>query len=189
MLTAMRKVVVVFGISLDGFFEGPNGEIDWHLMDEERHQEINEYLAGTGAFIHGRRMYELMADYWPTADSDPDAPAPIRDFARIWREMPKVLYSTTLQSAEWADEVLSRVDADEVKARKAQPGGDLVVGGAELAEAFRREGLVDEYRLYVHPVVLGRGKPLFTPGDHVALRLLEHRLFSNGVVMLRYAVS
>jgi dihydrofolate reductase len=183
----MRKIVYMMSMSVDGFVEGPNRELDWHLVDDELHTHFNEVLAPMGAFLNGRVVYELMADFWPTADADPASPAPMVEFARIWREMPKLVYSRTLERAGWNSAIVRDVVPAEVRELKAQPGGDLVVGGADLAAAFMRHGLVDEYRVYVHPVILGRGKPMFPPADSVTrLRLAETRAFGNGVVLLRY---
>src|SRR5438552_7418933 len=97
----MRRIVLMMSVSLDGYIEGPNRELDWHLVDDELHTHVNEVLSGMGAFLNGRVTYELMAGYWPTADADPSATAPMIEFARIWRDMPKVVYSRTLEGAEW----------------------------------------------------------------------------------------
>ncbi|HEU5428011.1 MAG TPA: dihydrofolate reductase family protein [Actinocrinis sp.] len=185
----MRKVVVQLCVSLDGFIEGPHGELDWHLVDEELHSHFNQYLGSMGAFLNGRVMHELMVAYWPTADQDPDAPAPIAEFARIWREMPKLVYSRTLQQTDlaWNATLVRDVVPEEVRRLKEEPGGDLALGGADLAAAFLRHGLIDEYRLYVQPVVIGAGKPLFPQGTaRTNFRLLESRTFGNGVELLRY---
>jgi dihydrofolate reductase len=128
-----------------------------------------------------------MADYWSTADADPAASDPVVEFARIWREMPKIVYSRTLDRAGWNTTVVRDVIPAAVMALKVRPGGDLFVGGADLAATFMREHLIDEYRIYVHPVVLGAGKPLFAAGGpRVTLRLTQARTFRNGVVLLRY---
>ncbi len=183
----MRKIVFMMSVSLDGFFEGPDRELDWQLVDVELHQHFNEWLAAAGAFLDGRVTYELMAGYWPTADQDPGASAPVIEFARIWRDMPKFVFSRTLEQAGWNTTIVREVDPEEIQKLKAQPGGDLVVGGADLAAAFRAHDLIDEYRIYVQPVLLGRGRPLFQPSDVTArLRLAETRAFGNGVVLLRY---
>ncbi|MBG0815702.1 dihydrofolate reductase family protein [Planomonospora sp. ID82291] len=183
----MRKIIFAMSVSLDGFFEGPDHELDWHLVDDELHDHFNEWLGAMGAFLDGRRSYELMAEFWPTADADPASPRPVVEFARIWRDMPKIVFSRTLEKADWNTTVLRDVVAEEILELKARPGGDLALGGAELAATFMRLGLIDEYRLYVHPVVLGRGKPLFQPSDAGrGLRLAETRVFGNGVVLLRY---
>ncbi|HEX3622563.1 MAG TPA: dihydrofolate reductase family protein [Acidimicrobiales bacterium] len=185
----MRKIVSMMSVSVDGFMEGPHQELDWQLIDEELHGHFNEMLAGMAAFLDGRVTYELMVRFWPTADADPSASAPVAEFARIWRDMPKVVYSRTLERADWNTTIVREVVAEDVLALKAAPGADLVVGGADLSAAFRRLGLIDEYRLYVHPVVIGRGKPMFAPSDDMtALRLAETRTFTSGVVLLRYEV-
>lgn len=182
----MRKIVMMMSVSLDGFIEGPNREIDWHRISDQLHTHFNDELRPMGAFLYGRTMYELMATYWPTADADPDSPPPIADYARIWRDMPKIVYSRTLSQVDWNSTIVREVVADEVNELKAQPGGDLAVGGPDLAASFERLGLVDEYRIYVHPVVIGAGKPLFAPGTKADFALAETRTFDNGVVFLRY---
>jgi dihydrofolate reductase len=183
----MRKIIVHMAVSLDGFFEGPDHSIDWHLVDDELHTYINEQLATMSAFIHGRVTYELMADVWPTADADPDFTEPMREFAPIWRDMPKIVFSRTLDRADWNSTIRREVDPDEIRALKEEPGGDMVVGGADLAETFRRHDLIDEYRLFVNPVLLGRGRKLFADADAPSeLRLVETRTFGNGVVLLRH---
>ena len=122
-----------------------------------------------------------------TADEDPGATATVVEVARIWRDMPKVVYSRTLERAEWNASVAHDAVPAEVLALKAQPGADLVLGGANLAANFARHDLIDEYRLYVHPMVIGRGTPMLRPSDaRVPLRLIETHTFGNGVVMLRY---
>lgn len=175
-------------VSLDGFFEGLDRDISWHMVDDELHRHFNQQLSTMGAFLDGRVTYELMEEFWPTADQDPAAGSVMAEFARIWRDMPKIVYSRTLTSAAWNTTVVREVVPEEVLALKEQPGGDLALGGAELADTFRRLGLIDEYWLYVHPVLIGRGRPLFKAADSMAqLRLLETRAFGNGVALLRYA--
>jgi dihydrofolate reductase len=183
----MRKVILLMSVSLDGFFEGPEHELDWQVVDDELHQHFNDQLRSMSAFLDGRATYELMARFWPTADLDPGSSPPMVEFAGIWRNMPKFVYSRTLERADWNATIVRDVVPDEVMALKAQPGGDMVVGGAELAAEFMRHGLLDELRIYVHPVVLGRGRPLFPQlGQAVALHLVETRAFARGVALLRY---
>jgi dihydrofolate reductase len=183
----VRKLILMMSVSLDGYFEGPDRELDWQLVDEELATHFNEWLATMSAFLDGRVTYELMAGYWPTADADPAAPAPVAEFARIWRDMPKLVFSRTLQQAGWNTTVVRDVVPEEIMKLKAQPGGDMVIGGADLAASFLRHDLIDEFRIYVHPVILGTGRPLFRPSEaKVGLRLTETRAFGNGVVLLRY---
>src|SRR5690348_11978757 len=116
----VRKIILQLSMSVDGFFEGPGRELDWHQVDDELHQHFNDVLARMSVFIDGRVNYELMAAYWPHADEDPNASPPEREFARIWREMPKIVYSRTLQHAEWNATVRREVDPDEIRALKQQ---------------------------------------------------------------------
>jgi dihydrofolate reductase len=177
----------MLSVSLDGYFEGPGGELDWHLVDEEVHAHFNEVLGAMSAFLDGRVMYEQMAEFWPTADAGPQSSPAVVEYARIWRDMPKFVYSRTLERADWNTTIVREVDPDEIRRLQDQPGGDLALGGADLADTFRRLDLVDEYRLYVHPVLLGGGRRLFGLADAPAeLRLVETRTFGNGVVLLRY---
>lgn len=183
----MRKIVLMMSMSLDGYMEGPNREIDWHLVDDELHRHFNDVLGGMGAFLSGRVTHELMAGFWPTADADPQRTGPMVEYARIWRNMPKVVFSRTLQHADWHTTIVRDVVVDDILALKAQDGGDLALGGATLAAEFLRYDLVDEFRVYVHPILVGRGQRLFAESDVMtALRLIETRRFGNGVVLLHY---
>ncbi|WP_200304304.1 dihydrofolate reductase family protein [Streptomyces adelaidensis] len=185
----MRKLVLMMSLSLDGYMEGPNREIDWHFVDDELHTHFNDVLRDMGAFLEGRVTYQLMADYWPTADQDPAASRVTTDFAAIWRTMPKLVFSRTLQHADAHTTIVRDVVVEDIEALKAQDGGDLALGGADLAAEFMRHDLIDEYRLYIHPVVIGAGKRLFPQSDVMsptALRLIETRTFGNGVVLMRH---
>lgn len=179
----MAKVILTGGVSVDGFFEGPGREIGWHRVDEELHFHFNDWLSRVDGFIHGRVTYELMAAYWPTADRDANASPAEVQFAGIWRDMPKIVYSRTLGEAGWGSTIRREVVPEQVRAME----GTFTVGGADLADAFVQHGLVDEYRFYVHPVAIAAGRPLVK--RPVDLELLETRTFGNGVVMLRYASS
>jgi dihydrofolate reductase len=182
----MRKIILMMSVSVDGFIEGPDRELDWHTVDDELHGHFNEVLSTMGAFLNGRVMYERMAEFWPTADI-PEAPWWVVEFARVWRDMPKIVYSTTLERADWNTTVVREVIPEDVMQLKKQPGGDMALGGADIAAAFMRNDLIDVYRIYVHPVVIGQGKLLFQPADtKTELRLAETRSFGNGVVLLHY---
>jgi dihydrofolate reductase len=183
----MGNIVLMMSVSADGFIEGPDHDISWHLVDEEVHQHFNDVLGAMGAFLSGRVTYELLAGFWPTADQDPDSTPAMVEFAGIWRDTPKVVYSRSLERADWNTTVVPQVDPEEVRRLAAGTDGDLALGGADLAAAFRRHDLIDEYRVYVHPVAIGRGKPLFEPVDtRTDLRLAETRGFGNGVVLLHH---
>jgi dihydrofolate reductase len=182
-----NKIVFHIGVSIDGFFEGPNREIDWHCVDEELHQHMNDVLAPTGAFLQGRVTHQLMADHWPTADQDPGSGPAEVEFSRIWREMPKWVFSRTLESDPWAT-VKRDVVPEEVEQLKREVDGDIVVGGPDLAATFLRLGLVDVLRFYVHPVVLGQGHPAFLTPPRLDMELTASRAFGNGVVQMDYAI-
>ena len=134
----------------------------------------------------GRVTYAGMEEVWPTADQDPESTPPMVDFAGIWRDVPKVVYSRTLERVGPNATLVRDVVPEEVRALKAQPGGDMTLGGANLAATFERLGLVDEYRLYLNPVSIGRGRPVFPTDTRLPFRLAETRTFGNGVVLLRY---
>ena len=183
----MPTLIYSMNVSLDGFIEDPRHSLDWVIIDRELHQFINDQQAGIGAFLYGRGMYENMSAYWPTADTDPDATDYTLEWAHLWEAMPKIVFSTTLKKVEWNSRLVKENAVEEVKKLKAQPGKDLAVSGAGLAAAFIKFGLVDEFQLFVHPVVLGGGKPFFPTMDQpVHLRLVETHPFASGVVLLRY---
>lgn len=181
------RVVYSMSVSLDGFVETPKRSLDWVIVDEELHRFFNDEAREVGTFIYGRRLYELMANYWPTADADPSTPDYMVEFARIWKDKPKVVFSTTLDKVEWNSRLVTDDIAGEITKLKAKSGDDISIGGPNLASAFMRLGLIDEYRLYLQPVVLGAGTPFFPAlSDPIHLRLVETRTFGSGVIYLRY---
>lgn len=185
----MRDVIYLMNLSLDGFVEGPDGKFGWAYPDDEVHQFHNDVARDLGAFLYGRRMYETMAG-WQTADMNPSATAITREFARIWKEKPKIVFSTTLQAVGEHSRLVRGDIAAEVSTLKKQPGGALGVSGPGLAASLARHGLIDEYRLVFYPVLTGGGKPYFPQlGLVVRLRLLETRTFRCGAVYLRYRAA
>jgi dihydrofolate reductase len=183
----MRKLIYSMGVSLDGFIAGPHGEIDWSAPDEELHRFHNEQTRELGVHLCGRRLYEVMV-YWETADQDPAAAEHEREFARIWQQTPKVVFSRTLDRVEGNARLVGDDVAAEVAELKRQPGKDLAVGGADLAATLISHGLVDEFGLFVSPVILGAGTPFFRAVEtRLDLELLETRTFGSRVVYLRYA--
>lgn len=186
----MRKVIYAVMVSIDGFIEGPNQELDWHLIDEELHRHFNELENTIDIHLYGRRLYENMAAYWPSADENPSAPEYVVEYARIWRNQPKIVFSKTLQHVDNNARLVREVNPREIKQLREQPGKDMSLGGAELAATFMKLGLIDEYQMYVNPVIVGGGTPMF-PALNVplSLQLLETRTFSSGVVLLRYQSS
>lgn len=188
-LNSMGRVVYSMSVSLDGFAETSSRSLDWVRVDEELHSFFNDEARGVSAFLYGRRMYELMAGYWPTAEADPTATPAELDFARIWLATPKIVFSRTLDRVGWNSRLVRGDPAEEVARLRAQPGFDMGVGGPTLAATLLRHGLIDEVRLYVNPVVLGGGTPFLPPVDkRIELDLLETRRFASGVASLRYAV-
>jgi dihydrofolate reductase len=182
----MRNVIYSTGVSLDGFIAGPDGEIDWAAPDDELHRFHNEQTRELGAHLCGRRLYEDMLP-WETADQDPSAPDLSVEFSRIWQALPKIVFSSTLRSVRGNATLAKGHVADAVARLKEQPGKDLAVGGAMLASTLIRRNLVDDYRLFVSPVVLGGGTPYFPALDErINLELVETRTFGSRVVYLRY---
>jgi dihydrofolate reductase len=177
-------------VSLDGFIEAMNGDIGWSDPDQELHQHFNDLESTIDIQLYGRRLYENMAAFWPTADQDPSAPEYEKEYARIWRSKPKIVFSTTLRRVDWNARLVTGNIAGEVRQLKDQPGRDLAVAGAGIASSFMQLGLIDEYWLYVHPVILGGGKRMFGAlQDKIGLQLLETRTFGRGVILLRYGRS
>lgn len=185
--SSQRKVIYSMMVSLDGFIESSTGEINWSAPDEELHQHFNDQEHFIDTHLYGRRLYENMANYWPTADQKPDAPELEIEFARIWKKRNKVVFSKTLEHVDWNTTLVRENIAEEVRKLKEQPGKDMDLGGAELAATFRQLDLIDEYRLYIHPVLLGDGKPMFKQLPEMQqLHLIESKTFGCGVVLLRY---
>jgi dihydrofolate reductase len=183
----MRKLIYDMIVSLDGFIEGPNHNIDWGIIDEELHQFFNDQQAEVDTFLYGRRMYETMSAYWPTAEEDPSNPGYILEWARIWMKMPKIVFSKTLEKVEWNSRLVRENIIEEVLRLKAQPGKSLSVGGANIAATFIKHNLIDEYQLFIQPIILGSGTPYFPAlSDNKQLMLVENRRFGCGVVLLRY---
>lgn len=183
----MGTVIYAMSVSLDGFIEAANGDIAWSAPDEELHRHFNEMERAVDLHLYGRGLYENMAAYWPTGDENPAAPEHELAYARMWKTMPKVVFSKTLEQASWNSRLVRGDLAEEVARLKAQPGITMSVGGAGLAASCMRLGLIDEYRLYLHPVVLGGGKAMFGAlPEPIALELVENRPFGQGVVLLRY---
>jgi dihydrofolate reductase len=183
----MGKLIYTFNVSLDGFVETVDHSLDWSVPDDELHTWFNGLSRSLDASLYGRRLYELMAAHWPTAGSDPATTEPEREFARIWNEKPIIVFSTTLDSVGPNCRLVSGDVGDRLAELRSEFAGDLEVAGPTLASAFIERGLVDEYRLVVHPVILGAGTPFFPPlADPIGLRLFETRTFESGVVYLGY---
>jgi dihydrofolate reductase len=169
--------------SLDGYTTDPEGKFDWAEPDEEVFAFINDLERGIGTYLYGRRMYEVMLP-WETVSLDRQSPV-ARDFAEIWRSADKVVYSGSLQTTSSARTRIER-GFDPAAVRALKEHGDVSVGGPALAAHAIRAGLVDEYHLFVTPVVVGGGTPVFPEGVRTRLDLVGERRFAGGVVYLRY---
>jgi dihydrofolate reductase len=184
-----RPLIWSMGVSLDGFIADRDGAIDWTVPDEELHRFHNEMAAATAVELYGRRLYETMV-FWETADEDPERTDVERDFARIWKATPKLVFSSTLDRVEGRATLAAADPVTEVQRLKQGDGGELAVGGAGLASSLVAAGLVDEYRIFVNPVVLGGGTPFFPPLEHrIPLELVETRTFGSKVTYLRYRAA
>src|SRR5512135_914695 len=156
----MDRIVYEINCSLDGYMETVDHSLDWASVDDELHAWFTGQVLGASTLLYGTRMYQTMAAYWPTAESDPASTPVTRDYARAWNSTPKIVFSHSL------DEVVAgcrlvRGDIGDKVAALGDLDGELHVAGADLAASFLERGLVDEVRLIVHPVVLGSGKPVF----------------------------
>ena len=182
----MRKLIYSMSMSLDGFIADAGGEFDWSVPDDELFRFHTEQVRELGGHLLGRRLYETMV-YWETAEENPSISEDEREFARIWKELPKVAFSRTLETVVGNTRLVRDGTAEEVARLKEEPGKDLAVGGAGLAAGLMELGLIDEFRPFVYPVVVGGGTPFFPAlDDRTDLDLLETRTFSGAVVFHRY---
>jgi dihydrofolate reductase len=188
----MRKVVLFMHLSLDGFAGGPNGELNFLTYDQELQQYADELVKTVGSPIYGRTTYQLMQGYWPTVLTKPDSPKQALDHARWVEDVPKIVFSRTLNEATWNNTLLIKDNVtEEITKLKQQPGKDLVIFGSPgLATTFMDLGLIDEYKLTVHPIILGNGISVFrNNGVKSALKLLDAKTLKSGVLTLNYATS
>ena len=185
----MRKLIYSMTVSLDGFISDRDGEIDWSPPDEELHRFHRREVAELGVHLLGRRLYEVMS-VWDTDEGIGALPEYAREFAPTWRSLPKIVFSTTLQEVGPNASLMRSGLAEEVIRLKEEPGKDLAVGGAGLASGLIEQGLIDEFRLFVSPVLLGGGTPYFPSlAERVESELLETRTFASRVVYLRYGAT
>jgi len=185
----MRKVLLSNLVTLDGFFAGPKGELDWHIVDEEFNQYAIDLLSKVDALLFGRVTYQLMADYWPAAATNPSTPKSDLEIADKMNNLPKIVFSKTLQEVKWINSRLVKDNiAEEISKMKQQPGKDMVIfGSGSIVSTLMQHGLIDEYRIIVNPIVLGNGNPLFKGiNDKHNLKLLKTKVLGSGVVILYY---
>jgi dihydrofolate reductase len=183
----MGRLTYGMNVSVDGYIAAKDDDIGWSDPDDELHQFWNDRTREVAVSLYGRKLYDLMSAYWPTAHEDPDLKPVTAEYAQLWLAMPKVVFSKTLESVSWNSR-LERGDVVEVATKlKAETDGELEVGGAALAAPLVRAGLVDEFLLVVSPVAVGGGTPFLpTLNKWLKLELVENRTFSSGVVLLRY---
>jgi dihydrofolate reductase len=183
----MGKLTYLLNVSLDGFIETTDHSLDWATVDDELHGWFNDRTRETAASIYGRRMYDVMTAYWPTAASDPDATPVMLEYAEIWAAMPKVVFSRTLASADHGVRLVRGDIGDELAKLRNEFDGEIEVSGANIASQYIARGLVDEYQLVVHPLILGAGTPFFPSlGEPIRLRHTATHRFESGVVALTY---
>lgn len=187
----MRSVTYSMGVSLDGYIVGPDGGFDWSVPDDETFQVFLDEIRDVGVHLLGRKLYETML-YWETADEDASLSDAEREWAVLWKELPKVVFSTTLASVEGSNTRLaSGTLAEEIERLRAEPGdGEIAIGGAALAAEAAAMDLIDEYRAMVYPVLVGGGIPFYPQGERlVNLELIENRTISRGVIRLSHRVT
>ena len=188
----MRKVYMFMMLSLDGYFEGPNHDLSWHNVDDEFNKFAIEQLKEVGVMLFGRRTYQLMEDFWPKAADDPEMSADNLEVARLMNNTPKMVFSRSLDKAEehgnWKNVKLVReFDPEKIRHMKAQSGKGIWVGGSNLAVSFVKEGLIDEFRFMINPVLIGEGTPILKGlGKRLNLELTRVRQFRSGNQLLYY---
>jgi dihydrofolate reductase len=181
----MRKIIASVAVSLDGFFSGPHGEIDWQVLDLEFDTYSNDLLNSIDTLLFGRVTYQLMAAYWPSPVGTAYDPL----IAEKMNHLEKIVISETLDNLEWNNSRLMKGDiADEITKMKQQPGKDIaILGSVSIISLLTQLGLIDEFRIIVAPVILGKGRSLFIDSDdRLPLKLIETKTFQSGNVLLCY---
>jgi dihydrofolate reductase len=185
----MAKLIYVINVSLDGYIEDAHGSFDWTEPSDEFFAFITDLVRPVGTHLLGRRMYEMMA-VWETQPALAAQSELMADFANVWQRSDKVVYSTTLDEISTTNTRLERrFDPDSIRDMKTSAANDVAVAGATLAAHAFKAGLVDECQLFMHPVLVGGGKPAFPTDARIQLELVEERRFANGVVYLRYRIQ
>jgi dihydrofolate reductase len=183
----MRKLTFAMNVSVDGYTAARGGDLGWSVPSDELFQFWSDRVGTTGLALYGRKLWEGMSAHWPTADQKPGATPAHIEFARRWRDMPKVVFSSTIRAVDWNARLVTGDAVTEITRLKTEDGGPMDIVGATLAAAAMRAGLIDEYVLVTHPVLVGGGTPFFTALDGwVNLKLVETRSFPDGVLLTRY---
>jgi dihydrofolate reductase len=188
----MRKIISFMHVSLDGFVAGPNGEMNWIKVDEEIFDHVGKRISEGGTALYGRVTYQMMENYWPTAGDQPDASKHDIEHSKWYSKVHKVVLSKTLNDADLAHTtVISDNISDQINEIKQQEGEDILLFGSPTAtHSLIQLGLIDGYWLFVNPVILGRGIPLFVDiKDQIKLKLLTTQQFTCGVTELNYVVD
>lgn len=181
----MRKIIYTKSVSLDGYIEDQKGAIDWTTPSEELHRHFNDRELEVDTHLYGRKVYEIM-QYWEDPDQDLDY---MKEYALLWQKQKKIVFSTTMDQVESGYELRNSVNPDEIRQWKKLTGKNMIVGGASLASSFMEHGLVDEIHLYIPPVLLGGGKPMFQLNQKLALEFMESQIFPGDVMMLKYQIK
>ena len=185
----MAKLIYTAITSLDGYIADPEGKFDWAVPSDEEHAFVNDLERPVGTYLYGRRMYETMM-VWETDPSFAEESPVMRDFARIWQSADKIVYSRTLERVATARTRLEReFDPQAVRVMKESVERDLAIGGPDLAAHAIRDGLVDEFHLFVTPIIIGAGNRCLPPNVRIELELVDTRRFDNGVVYVRYRAA
>lgn len=183
----MRRLVFGMNVSLDGYIAAPGGDLGWSVPSDELFQWWSDRVGATELALYGRKLWGTMSSHWPTADQQPGATPAQVQYAQRWRAMPKVVFSSTATAVDGNARLVTGDAVTEIARLKAGDGGPMDLGGATLAAAAMRAGLIDEYVLATAPVLVGGGTPFFTVLDSwVNLSLVETRTFSGGIVLTRY---
>jgi dihydrofolate reductase len=185
----MRKISVFNNVSVDGFFAGLDGNLNWLTVDDESDKFAVEQTRDSRTLLFGRTTYQMFESFWPAALKDPRTSKDNRELAQNIHDAEKIVFSGTLKKVTWNNSrLVKEIDPEEIKKLKQEPGKDMVIlGSGTIVQAMTNLHLIDEYQLMVNPVILGKGKPLFKDmKDTVNLRLLTTRTFKNGKVLLSY---
>ncbi len=183
----MRKLIFGMNVTLDGYIAAPGDDLGWSAPSDELFGWWLDQEQAISLSLYGRRLWKTMSAYWPTGDRQPGATPAQIEYARNWRDTPKVVFSSTIDEVDWNTRLVTGDAVAEITRLKTEDGGPMGIGGATLAGTAMRAGLIDEYAIITHPVLVGSGTPFITALDRwVNLTLAETRTFPGGVVLTRY---
>jgi dihydrofolate reductase len=186
----VRKLTFGMNVTLDGYIAAAGEDLGWSMPSDELFQWWSDRVGATGLALYGRKLWEAMSSHWPTVDQQAGVTPAEIEYARRWREMPKVVFASSPSAVDWNTRLVTGDAVTEIIRLKAEDGGPMDIAGATLAAAAMRAGLIDEYVVVTYPVLVGGGTPFFTVLDNwVNLKLLEIRTFPAGVVLTRYEIK